>query len=36
VKKIVALGLTVSGIAWAVARRGSEPEDVWAQVTDRL
>ena len=33
-KKILAVGLAVAGIAWAVARRSDKPADVWAQATD--
>ena len=35
-KKILALGFTVAGVAWAVARGRRPAEDPWSRTTDRV
>lgn len=36
-KKIIALALAVAGVVWAVSKsRGDEPQDVWAEQTDKV
>ncbi len=35
-KKIIAVGLAVAGIAWVVVRRNAKPADTWAQASDTV
>ena len=35
-KKIIAVGLAVAGVAWAVGRRRAKPANTWAQASDAV